>query len=64
MDRCRRQALEKNGAKYRQTANGQFRSTGNLRIRQEIGPGLKPVVRSNLAMTRYQESCLSAGDAG
>ena len=64
MNRCVRHTLKKYGAEYQQTASGQFRSTGDLRIRQEIGPGLKPVVRSNLAMTRYQESCLSAGDAG
>ena len=61
---CERQALKRYGVGYQQTTNGQFRGNGNLITRQGPGPGLNPEVRSNPVMTRYQDSCLSAGDAG
>jgi hypothetical protein len=64
MDGCKRQALKRYGVGYQKTVNGQFSSNGNLKICQQAGPGLNPVVRSDPAMTRYQESCPEAGDAG
>jgi hypothetical protein len=64
MDRCVRQALKKDGAEYRRTAEKQSARTLNQGSRLQGGPGPDMAAGSCSGRVAYREPYHASGDDG